>query len=509
MPKASLTEAQKRHLLSGFVDVHRRMEELEGFLAATKPSPFSGRVHDLTPTEVKVVRDYFDRIRSAMLGHLRELGIALEVRQSSLAWVVESHVVYIEVTVDDLGPRSMAGYGSVDEATRATVAAVHDDLERLLGRVRSFLRRGLGRDLSGRLARLGAEPSGVATLVLLERVITRWGLVEYRPVLDMIVSRLESSAFEIAVFGRVSSGKSSLLNHIAGSDVLPVGVTPVTAVPTRLAAGRSPSATVTIAEVGSRSTDVGQLWEYASEEGNPGNQKHVTNILVRHPSPRLREGVVFVDTPGIGSLATEGGAETLAYLPRCDLGVVLVEAASTPNREDLGLLRSLYEAGVPAMVLLSKADLLTPADRDRMTAYVRDQVTRELGLDVPVHPVSTVGADEALLDHWFDREITPLLGQHRHLAESSLRRKIAGLRGAVTDALEALVERRQRGTDGRRRVDAEAAHAGETIPLLTALVQHELPLEALAEVVHCYPTQAEVLKRIADNYLKAAKAAKV
>ena len=54
-----------------------------------------------------------------------------------------------------------------------------------------------------------------------------------------------------------------------------------------------------------------------------------------------------------------------------------------------------------------------------------------------------------------------------------------------------------------------SAHAGETIPLLTAFVQHELPLEALAEVVHCYPTQAEVLKRIADNYLKAAQAAKV
>ena len=149
MPKASLTEAQKRHLLSGFLDVHRRMEELEGFMAATTPSPFSGRVHDLTPTEVKVVRDYFDRIRSAMLGHLRELDIPLEVRQSSLAWVVEANVMHIEITVDDLGPRSTAGYGPVDEATRAAVAAVHDDIERLLGRVRSFLRRGLGRDLSG------------------------------------------------------------------------------------------------------------------------------------------------------------------------------------------------------------------------------------------------------------------------------------------------------------------------------------------------------------------------
>ena len=234
--------------------------------------------------------------------------------------------MHIEITVDDLGPRSTAGYGPVDEATRAAVAAVHDDLERLLGRVRSFLRRGLGRDLSGASPAWMRSPPASPRSSLLERVITRWGLVEYRPVLDMIVSRLESSAFEIAVFGRVSSGKSSLLNHIAGFDVLPVGVTPVTAVPTRLAAGRYSSATVTIAEVGPRSIDVGQLWEYASEEGNPGNQKHVTNILVRHPSPRLREGVVFVDTPGIGSLATEGAPRRW---PTCR-GATWVWSWSTP-----------------------------------------------------------------------------------------------------------------------------------------------------------------------------------
>jgi GTP-binding protein EngB required for normal cell division len=456
MPDISLTDAQKRFLLCGFLDIHRRMEELEGFMAVTKPSPFSGKVHDLTPVEVKVVRDYFNRVRSAMVGHLRELDIPLEVRQNSLAWIVESNVMHIEITVDDLRPKSLAGYGPVDDVTRAAVAAVHDDLERLVGRVRSFLHRGLGRDLSERLARLDAEPASVATLALLERVVTRWRLVEFRPALDMVVSRLESSAFEIAVFGRVSSGKSSLLNHIAGFDVLPVGVTPVTAVPTRLAAGRPLSATVTIAESGPRPINVGEVWAYASEEGNPGNRRHVTGIVVRYPSPRLCEGVVFVDTPGIGSLATAGGAETLAYLPRCDPGVVLIDAASTLNQDDLDLLRSLYEAGIPAMVLVSKADLLTAADRDRMTSYVGGQIRRELGVDLRIHHVSTVGADEALLNQWFDREITPLLGQHRGLAESSLRRKIAVLRGAVADAVKTLLDRRCKGTSAGPKIEAEA-----------------------------------------------------
>jgi hypothetical protein len=84
----------------------------------------------------------------------------------------------------------------------------------------------------------------------------------------MIVNRLEKPCFELAVFGRVSSGKSSLLNHIAGLDVLPVGVTPVTAVPTRLEHGDESTAVVSFSESTPRRIDVKQLWEYASEEGN-------------------------------------------------------------------------------------------------------------------------------------------------------------------------------------------------------------------------------------------------
>ena len=95
--------------------------------------------------------------------------------------------------------------------------------------------------------------------------------------------------FEVAVFGRVSSGKSSLLNHIAGLDVLPVGVTPVTAVPTRLEGGKSRRPGL-VSESRPRQIEISQPWEYASEEGNRGNGKHVTAIAVRVPSSRLGPG---------------------------------------------------------------------------------------------------------------------------------------------------------------------------------------------------------------------------
>jgi len=52
-----------------------------------------------------------------------------------------------------------------------------------------------------------------------------------------------------------------------------------------------------------------------------------------------------------------------------------------------------------------------------------------------------------------------------------------------------------------------AAHAGEMISELTLAITHKVPLEVLAETVHCYPTQAEVFQRIGLQYAGRRKIA--
>ncbi len=347
------------------------------------------------------------------------------------------------MAVAELGPERLRAYGPLDADSLAQARKVQQELARLIERIAAYLRQGVGSDLAQRLARLEAEPASLQTLKLLERIITRWGLVEFRPQLGLIIQRLEVPRFEIAFFGRVNSGKSSLLNHIVGMNILPVGVTPVTAVPIRLVRGDQPVAQITFADLPLRSVPVEKLSEYASEEKNPGNAKHVTGILVQLPTPRLREGIILVDTPGVGSLARSGSAETLAYLPHCDLGVVLIDAGSMFGLEDVDLLRLLYEADVLAQVVLSKADLLKPPDRQRMVNYIREQLRQELGLDLPVHPVSTVGPDGELLTRWFEQEVEPKLAQHRALMQASLWRKINHLRESVIAVLQMMVAQRE------------------------------------------------------------------
>jgi len=290
----------------------------------------------------------------------------------------------------------------------------------------------------------------------LDRIIAVHGLVEFRNTLAMLLDRIETTAFEIGVFGRVSSGKSSLLNHLLEQNVLPIGVTPVTAVPTRISFGPQPQATIEFAESKPQFVELSRLVEFSTEQQNPANAKHVARIQVLVPAKRLREGVTFVDTPGLGSLATTGAEETVAYLPKCDLGIVLLDAGSALSHEDLVVVQSLCRAGATAMVLISKADLLAPPDRKRMLDYVRRHLSSELNFDLPVHLVSVVGTEAQFCEQWFDNELKPMLESHREATAASLKRKIGLLREAVMDAL---------------RVRLDAAHGAKTTLLAGDLKQ--------------------------------------
>ena len=224
-----------------------------------------------------------------------------------------------------------------------------------------------------------------------------------------------------------------------------MGVNPITAVPTRLGYGCDPRATAWFADRKPEQFGIERLAEFVTEQHNPSNAQHVTRIVVELPAHRLREGVVYVDTPGLGSLATSGAAETKAYLPRCDLGVVLIDAGSTLTQDDLATVQTLYGAGIPASVLLSKADLLAPADRDRALQYVAGHIRSDLGLELPVHAISIKAEHSDLLEKWLDTEILPLYDRHAELARQSVKRKIGTLRLGVEAALKMRLRRSESG----------------------------------------------------------------
>ena len=456
----TLNAPQRQHLLTSCQYADKLLGEIESILAAaTSKSPFPKYKPDISGPQAKVVADYIARIRAQMIRVLASQGIRPREPQFGSIHSIRVTLGFADIAFDECRSENMSGYGEVPESIVPELNGLVDEMRGLVGRLDSYLAQDLGKDLEARLQKLERAGSDLALVRNLERIVQRYGLVEFRPALGNIIDRLESTSFEIAVFGRVSSGKSSLLNRIVQRDVLPVGVTPVTAVPTRIVYGPEERALAWFADRRPERFAAERLMEFVTEQMNPSNSKHVTRIVLEVPSARLRDGVIYVDTPGLGSLATAGAAETLAYLPRCDLGVVLIDAASTLTADDLATIRALYEAAIPAMVLLSKSDLLTVEDRERVRSYVASHITTELGLDLPVYPVSAMPGHAELLEGWFANEIAPLYDRHMELSRQSLNRKIGALRGGVEAAL---LSRLSTGPERSEKTDGSELRMLET-----------------------------------------------
>ena len=434
---AGFSEHHQRHVRTTFQYIDKLLSEAEHTMAdAGSPSPFQRHSDDTTPIQRKVTHDYILRIREAMRRVMEELNIPPPEPHSGAVWAAGINLLYCSISLSELTPERMRAYGPLAPETADRLDRIRAELDGLLAKLRNFLGKGAGGDLQQRLQQLGKTGDEIRLLSEIERIVTAHGLVEFRGTLSMLLDRIESAAFEVGVFGRVSSGKSSLLNYILQTDVLPVGVTPITAIPTRISHGPVAEAGIEFAEAQPHIIPLSELPEFATEQKNPGNKKHVTRIFVKLPSNRLAEGVTFVDTPGLGSLAVAGAEETIAYLPRCDLGIVLIDASAGLTQDDLVVVQALYQAGASAMVLISKADLFSAIDREQMIAYVKENLRTELRIEPPVHAVSVFGADAALCDRWFESELRPFLAQHHQLAIISQRRKIGVLRESVIGALE-------------------------------------------------------------------------
>jgi len=468
-PQDSLNSSHKLHLLTSFKYADELLSDIESVLAsAASKSPFPKYREDLSPVQIKVVQDYIARIRAQMIQVLKSQGISPPEPRFVATRSVRVNLEFANVAFDECRPAALRGYGEVPESAIPELNGLVEEMRGLVRKLSTYLAQDTGQDPQARLQRLESTCDEIGLLKTLATIINERGLVEFRPALSIILDKVESNSFQIALFGRVSSGKSSLLNHILEMDVLPVGVNPITAVPTRIMHGPEPALTVTYLDRKPERLEIARLPEFVSEQFNAGNTKHVTRIVVELPSTRLQDGVVFVDTPGLGSLATAGAAETLAYLPQCDLGVVLVDAGSTLTQEDLSTLQSLNEAAIPTCLLLSKADLLSPEDRDRSVGYISAQISAQLGLKQTVHAVSIKGEYTRLLDEWFEHEIQPLCARHQELAQLSVRRKTGALREAVEAALKVRLELAGKGSK-EQKIDLR----GTGIQLRTATGKFE------------------------------------
>ncbi len=460
-------EPQQRRLLASASYIDKLLLEIEQILSASSLGGFPKYKNPLAPVQVRVVRDYIKRLRQQIIRVLTELEVALPEPRFDATFSIKVTLQFIEVALEEIAPERLIGFGSVAQSLKEPLAGGIQEMKGIVRQMSSYLSQRIEADLSNRLLQLRGTDVNSDLLKKVGDILERHSLVEFRAPLSQLLEKIESPTYEIAFFGRVSTGKSSLLNAIMGIELLPVGVTPITAVPTRIKNGPGSHLFVWTAEGRFTESVIERLPEFVTEAQNPGNEKRVARLLVEVPLPMLPEEVLLVDTPGLGSLALEGAAETLAYLPRCDLGVVLVDATSNLQADDVGTVDALRAASVPALVVLSKIDLVPEQDRQRLLDYTRTQLAHQLGMEIDVALLSSRPALGALLQDWVANQIAPRVADAQRLARESNERKTRSLARRVLHALEIAAKTQGIRSDGwsdeLKRAESQLRHAASLI----------------------------------------------
>jgi hypothetical protein len=173
-------------------------------------------------------------------------------------------------------------------------------------------------------------------------------------------ARLKRPATVICVVGEFKQGKSSLVNGLLGRETCPVDDDLATAAITLVRYGDEPSAVVrrrVEGEAVAERIDIDDLDAWVTEAGNPGNEKGVERVEISVPSAILRQGLVIVDTPGMGGLGAGHAAATLAFLPFAD-GLLLVSDSSAElSAPEVDFLRRATDLCPTVLFVQAKIDL--------------------------------------------------------------------------------------------------------------------------------------------------------
>lgn len=205
-----------------------------------------------------------------------------------------------------------------------------------------------------------------------------------------VVDALQRAEVTVAVIGEFDSGKSSLLNRLLDTDVLPVRPLPTTAKVTEIRPGAR--------GYGFRFADGREVpLDEADFRAIAGGNRPAPGagvVWMRTPHPLLGDRLCIVDTPGVESLSKEHDDITFGYLPCADAAIVAIDGEKGAVSEPVqSFLRDrVLKADLEKLVFaVNKCDLKPPSERGQVIEHIRRSLVTA---GVPSPRVLAVSAED-------------------------------------------------------------------------------------------------------------------
>jgi len=307
-------------------------------------------------------------------------------------------------------------------------------------------------------------PNGESGLAGVLNELAALGTEQDREQLLALLDRLDASRLRVLVAGEAKRGKSTLVNALLGRDVMPSGVTPLTAVTTTVRYGDDERAEVRFSYGHDEKYPLAALDDLVTERGNPGNRRGIAAVTAYLPAPVLAGGVELVDTPGTGSVFERDTETAYEALRSMDAAVFVLTADPPVSASERDLLARVAELSVTTFAVLNKADRLDEAELAEATEFTR-RVLSQAGHRTQVYPMSARaalgGGDVGFAA--FEADFTAYLGSRRqadlHASAVAQARRIAS---SLLDEVQLTLRAAgMQARDAARRVEQFSARLSE------------------------------------------------
>jgi GTP-binding protein EngB required for normal cell division len=335
-------------------------------------------------------------------------------------------------------------------------------------------------------------------LGLASEIAESYQLPSLRPLIESSRALANRDELSVAVVGRFKAGKSSFLNHFLGRELLPVGVTPVTAVVSEIGYGEAEGATVHYLDGRTEAVTLDHISAFIAESENPENIKQVSVLWIELPELKSRRALRFVDMPGLESALQHNTEAALRWLPNVGLALVAISVDPPLSQQDIALLKTVYEYTPKVSILLTKVDLINESEREEVINFVRARLSHTFGAAPPIFPYSIRPGYEHLktqIDQTLLQETLAQFAEHR---SAVLGRKVETLLRECLDYLTLALKSAE--TIGAEREALKQQVIGEKEALDEAKSELRLVVNSAAG-----GTRAEVAKRL-DSHRRELEA---
>ncbi|MDH6198230.1 replication fork clamp-binding protein CrfC [Mycobacterium frederiksbergense] len=216
--------------------------------------------------------------------------------------------------------------------------------------------------------------------------------------------RISDPQIRVVIAGQLKQGKSQLLNSLLNVPVARVGDDESTVLATVVSYGEQPSARLVVARpdgaepelISIAPSDLTKDLRRAPEAGG----REVLRVEVTAPSPLLKGGLAFIDTPGVGGHGQPHLSATLGLLPDADAVLMVSDTSQEFTEPEMTFIRQAVEICPVATIVATKTDLY-PRWRDIVGTNIAH--LQRAGISTPVTPVSSVLRSHAIATN--DKEL--------------------------------------------------------------------------------------------------------